>query len=118
MVKLVCLIKRKPGLSPEEFHRYWREEHGPLVVRASGQFLLRYEQNHRPLSDYGKGDDDNFDGAAIEWFESADDFWAMVKDPSYLAELYPDEDRFLDRDSMVWLLTQEPDVFIDKISGS
>ena len=33
MVKLVFAIRRRQELSPEEFHRYWLEEHGPLARR-------------------------------------------------------------------------------------
>ena len=32
MVKLTCLLKRKPGMSPETFHEYWRNHHGPLIA--------------------------------------------------------------------------------------
>jgi hypothetical protein len=31
MVKLVCCIRRREDVPPEEFGRYWLEEHGPLV---------------------------------------------------------------------------------------
>ena len=31
MIKLVSMLKRKEGLTPEEFHRHWREVHGPLI---------------------------------------------------------------------------------------
>ena len=48
MVKLTCLIRRKDGMSPEEFHTYWRDHHGPLVMSTqSGSHVLRYEQHHR-----------------------------------------------------------------------
>jgi uncharacterized protein (TIGR02118 family) len=116
VVKLVCLVRRKPGMTPAEFHRYWREQHGPLVIEASGKYLLRYEQNHRPLSSYKSDDDDGFDGLTVEWFESEDAFWAMVADPSYAERLHPDEQKFLDLDRIVWFLTEEPDVFIDTLS--
>jgi hypothetical protein len=29
MVKLVMAIRRREDLRNEEFHRYWRDEHGP-----------------------------------------------------------------------------------------
>ena len=35
VVRLTCLLRRKPGLTPEEFHEHWREVHGPLIAAAS-----------------------------------------------------------------------------------
>ena len=32
MVKVSVLVKRKPGMSASEFHRYWKDVHGPLVL--------------------------------------------------------------------------------------
>ncbi|KAJ7624108.1 hypothetical protein DFH06DRAFT_1340144 [Mycena polygramma] len=47
-VRLVLLVKRKPGLSKEEFSHHWVEVHGPLfpkldIVRKN---ILKYEQAH------------------------------------------------------------------------
>ena len=33
MIKLVVMIKRKPGMPKEDFHRYWS---GPTQSRSSG----------------------------------------------------------------------------------
>ena len=30
MLKMIGMLKRKAGMSPQEFARYWREEHAPL----------------------------------------------------------------------------------------
>src|SRR5690242_16791764 len=32
VIKLVFVLRRKPSLSREEFQRYWRERHAPLVA--------------------------------------------------------------------------------------
>src|SRR5437899_12332688 len=104
-------------MSPEEFHRYWREQHGPLVARSqSGRHVLRYEQNHRPLSDYpadsGEGDA-GYDGVTEQWFASVDAFNASVAEADF-ALIDEDIDRFLDRSALVFLLTEEPEVVIDR----
>ena len=40
-----CLIEaRKPGLTIQEFQKYWYEGHAPLVAKLPG--LRRYVQNH------------------------------------------------------------------------
>src|SRR6202035_581297 len=75
MVKLTCLIRRKEGMSPEEFHAYWRDRHGPLVLSTrSGSHVVRYEQHHRSLGDYGPKDDGGYDGVTEQWFESMDEY--------------------------------------------
>lgn len=32
MIKLVFALRRRKDMPPEEFHRYWLEEHGPLAL--------------------------------------------------------------------------------------
>ena len=113
MIKLICLLKRKPGMTPEEFHTYWRDHHGPLVASTkSASHVLRYEQNHRPLSDY-RADDDGYDGVTEQWFESAESFHASLREPDY-AVIDEDIPKFLDRSSLVFLLTEEPEVTINR----
>ena len=47
MIKLVYCLRRLPELSREEFQRYWRENHGPLVrERADALGIRRYIQVH------------------------------------------------------------------------
>lgn len=112
MIKLICFVKRHPSLAIDEFHTRWREQHGPLIARTPGvtERIVRYEQNHRLADDYARGG--GFDGVAVQWFESMDDFVAMVAHPEYQARVAPDEDALLDRDGLVWILTDEEEVVI------
>ena len=45
MIHLHYFITRKPALGEEEFHRYWRETHAPIVKRIPQ--LRGYLQTHR-----------------------------------------------------------------------
>ena len=113
MVKLICFVRRKPGMSPEEFHRYWRERHGPLVASTrSGSHVIRYEQNHRALDDYGREGGSEFDGVTEQWFSSLEDFHASIQEDDYqlIAEDIP---KFMDTENIVWIMTEEPDVIVD-----
>jgi uncharacterized protein (TIGR02118 family) len=113
VIKLICFVKRKPGMSPEDFHRHWREVHGPLIGNTkSGSYVVRYEQNHRPLSDYGNPMVSDYDGVTVQWFRSMDDFNASIAEPDY-AEIAADIERFLDTSSLVWLLTEDAEVIIE-----
>lgn len=113
MIRLTAVLKRKPGMTPEEFHDHWRDVHGPLVARAMAEHVVRYEQHHRPLDDYRGENDDGWDGVAVQWYESRDAFYAAIQADG-AAEVTADEERFLDRRSIVWLLTEEPIVVLDR----
>jgi uncharacterized protein (TIGR02118 family) len=51
MVKAISLIRRKSGLSREDFHRYWWDVHGTIAARIPG--LRRYVQCHAMARDGG-----------------------------------------------------------------
>ena len=67
MVKLVYCICRKPGLSREEFIRYWADVHGPIGARIPG--LRKLVQNYAlAVPDDSRRAD--FDGMAELWFDN------------------------------------------------
>jgi uncharacterized protein (TIGR02118 family) len=112
MVKLISMFKRLPGLTPEEFHRHWREVHGPLVASTkSGSHALRYEQNHRPLADYGRPGTMDFDGVTEQWFASLEDFYASIAEDDYPL-IDADMRSFIDTESLVWIMTEEAEVIV------
>src|SRR5438067_3044761 len=79
MIKLVFVIRRREDLSPEEFHRYWLEEHGPLARRLLESLgARRYVQTH--TLDTGlnaalaaaRGTNEAYDGLAEVSWDSLD----------------------------------------------
>jgi len=114
MIKLTCLLKRKEGTTPAEFHAYWRDRHGPLIVNSSAaKYVIRYEQNPRPLSDYRDDDDrSGYDGVTEQWFESMDAYNAHMGEDDFPA-MWEDITNFLDLGHLDMVLTEEPRVVID-----
>ena len=119
MVKLVFCLRRLPHLSREEFQRYWRETHGPLVRTHAGALrICRYVQVHTlddPLQDAlraSRGGPEAFDGVAELWWESRTDFAAAIADPAgqqAARELLDDERRFIDlASSPLWIGEELP----------
>jgi len=102
MVKAIYLIRRKPGMSGEDFHRYWREVHGPIAARIPG--LRRYVQCH--AVDAGLGAAADYDGAAEVWFDDMDTLRRAAASPEY-AEAREDERRFIDLERVTLVLTEE-----------
>ena len=47
MIRLVFVLRRKPGMTLAEFQQYWRGVHGPLVAKqATTLDIHRYVQVH------------------------------------------------------------------------
>jgi hypothetical protein len=115
MIKLTVLVKRNPALSVEDFHREWRA-HGQMIADEPvfARYVRRYEQHHRVLADYTSPlyAGEEYDGMAVQWFDSFKDFLAMLQTPEYAAKMQPDEDRILDLPKMVVMITEEAEVFI------
>jgi len=108
MVRLTCLLRRKAGLSPADFHEHWSSVHGPLIAASqSGRYVVRYEQHPRPLSDYSGDDDPGFDGVTVQWFEDMDSYRAHMGEPDF-GEIWSDIETFLDTASLHFILTEDP----------
>lgn len=101
MVRLITHLKRREGMSPEDFQRHWRERHGPLVRDKLGSHIVHYEQCP-PLPGQ------EWDGVAIMTFAKKEDFDAFLADPAYMSDVFPDEQAFLDHGGLAWQLVDEP----------
>ena len=107
MIVLTFLLRRLPELSAEEFHRYWRDEHGPLVASRAGALgIRRYVQLHATGSPIGAAvaesrgcAEPEWDGEAVLWFDSEAALIEAASTEAGLAAdaaLLEDERRFLD----------------------
>lgn len=115
MIKLVYCLRRLPELSREEFQRYWRETHGPLVRERAGALgIRRYVQLHTldsPLNEAMRASrgtaPDIYDGVAELWWDSLDAMTAAGGTPEGRAagrRLLEDERTFVDlAHSPLWL---------------
>jgi uncharacterized protein (TIGR02118 family) len=106
MIKLVYCISRRPGMSLEEFSRYWREVHGPIGRRIPG--LRRLVQSH-PVSHPSDMSPPAFDGMAELWFDDIAAFEAARRSPEWRASS-ADEVNFIDGTRTALFLTQEQEI--------
>ena len=80
MLKLIYCLRRKPGLSVEEFQRYWRDVHAPIVAERAGLIgVTRYIQAHTVMPEVipvlqqrNGGSPEPYDGVAEIWIETLD----------------------------------------------
>jgi uncharacterized protein (TIGR02118 family) len=107
------MVKRNPALTPETFHRHWREVHARLVsgTPSVSRHIHRYEQNHRTAEDYTR-EDVEFDGVAIAWYRSQAELDAIFEEPEYKAKIAPDEAFLSDAENNVWIVTEEEEVIL------
>ena len=102
MLHLLYFITRKPFLSDEEFHRYWKDTHGPIAARIAQTW--RYEQSHRiPV----EGTNSPYDGAAEAWIEDQAAMDALRTSAEYVNGALVDEPNFIDMNRVEWLVTQD-----------
>jgi uncharacterized protein (TIGR02118 family) len=107
VVVITFLLRRRADLSTVEFHKYWRERHGPLVAsQASVLGIRRYMQLHAMDSPVGTAIAESrgcaphvWDGIALVWFDSEDQLGRAAETAegqAAAAALLEDERQFLD----------------------
>jgi uncharacterized protein (TIGR02118 family) len=106
VIKLVFCLKRKAGLSREEFQTYWRENHAPLVASVADTLnIRRYVQVHTadtPMNAAirgSRGGPEEYDGVAELWWDSLESLGApgaSEEGQKAGAMLLEDERRFID----------------------
>jgi len=111
------VVRRRDDLPEEEFHRYWREEHGPLARELlSGLGARRYVQTHTLSSDLNaplaesRGTSAAYDGLAEVWWDSLEALAAAVateEGQRANARLAEDEARFIDLGRSSIFLSEE-----------
>jgi uncharacterized protein (TIGR02118 family) len=123
MIRLVFALRRRSGLSLEEFHDYWLRRHGPLVAGHAGDLnILRYVQTHTlegPANEAaqrarGGNMEPHYDGVAELWWETEAALEQAVQTDAGRAAgaaLLEDEARFIDLpNSPLWLAYEYPQV--------
>jgi uncharacterized protein (TIGR02118 family) len=115
MIKLAFTLRRREGMTREEFQRYWREEHAALIQRHAGTLhIRRYVQVHlretaldEAISAPRGSQPRFYDGIAELWWDSLEDLTAVFTTEAGQAaaqELLEDEQRFIDLPrSPLWL---------------
>ncbi len=121
MVKLVYCLRKKAEVSQEEFHRYWREDHGPLVTSFTQKIgAIKYVQSHTIDTPINQGLIDSrglaapYDGITEVWWRSeAELATAMGTEEGETAfqALLNDESGFIDFSQSRVFITKENLIF-------
>jgi len=102
MIHLHYFIARKTGLADEQFHRYWRETHAPIVKRVTQ--LRGYLQSHLiPFTI----NNTTYDGEAEIWLDDLNALEALRKSPEFLTGAAKDEPNFIDHKRSDFLIARD-----------
>jgi uncharacterized protein (TIGR02118 family) len=106
MIRFTYVLRRLPTLSRQDFHRYWRETHGPLVARHATTLACRkYVQAHTlddPLNGAiieSRGLMEPYDGMDALWWHSKEELQRALATPAgqrAAKELLADERQCVD----------------------
>ena len=120
VIKLVFCLRRKDGLSREEFQTYWRETHAPLVASVAETLnIRRYVQVHTMDADFNavirasRQAPEEFDGVAELWWDSLETLAApgqTEEGRAAGATLLEDERRFIDLEHSPLFFTNEHEI--------
>ena len=107
-VKLFELPVCRKDMTRAECQRYWRDVHGPLVLRTADMIapLRRYVQSHCVADGSAGLPPMRYDGMAELWFDGINDLRACFG-PEYVKTVHPDEPRFVDPERSTALVAKE-----------
>ena len=103
--KLFALIARKPGMTPEQFHDYYRHPHGTMGQTVTT--MRAYVQSHQTHTDKLKADQNRFEAVAEMWIDNLEDIRNFRAEPTIRDYIVDDEPKFMDVDQLQFLVTQE-----------
>lgn len=110
MITLICPVNRRPGLTPGEYHRHWREVHAKLLAGTPtiARHLQGYTQYPAAPASYQGGNQPAWDGVAIARYASMDAMNALFTEPDYRRLIQPDEEYLSDPAAVRWILCESP----------
>jgi uncharacterized protein (TIGR02118 family) len=112
MFKVIALLRRKSGISRDEFIRHYETSHVPLALRVF-PMIARYQRNYVDITDAIIAPETfppDFDSITELWFETKADYQAMLAanaDPDIGNQIAQDEEMFLDRGKTRLFIVEE-----------
>jgi len=113
MFKLICLLKKRPGMSTEDFRSYYETTHCQIGNRLFAGKVTKYVRRYlMPMgaAEYSDRSETPYDVLTELWFEDRN-HWktvaALVAQPDIKAFLMEDELKLFDRDQSRYYLIEE-----------
>ena len=90
MIKRVSLIRRRPGMSREEFRAHWTGPHADIVRQLPGVRGLRFG-----MVESWTPEDAAWDGVGEVWFDSVEAALEAFRTEPFLSMLVEDRKKFM-----------------------
>jgi uncharacterized protein (TIGR02118 family) len=96
--KLISFLKRKTGMSREEFVAYWRDVHAPLMQQQTDfwRHVRGYVQNYAASGESPVGRPEAHDGVSELWFDSFNELKAAFGEIGFKGPVKADAQEFID----------------------
>lgn len=116
MIKLMLLLRRKAGMSVEEFREHYEHRHVPLASSFDTP-LVRYRRNYVVEQTVGSS---GYDCITEVWYD-LDGKWSDHRDrlisPEMAQTIARDEARFLDRAATCIMVVEETESAPETLRG-
>ncbi|WP_327241833.1 EthD domain-containing protein [Streptomyces sp. NBC_01320] len=114
-VSLVLLLKRKPGISMEEFRQHYDNVHAKMAEKCFDHVYDRYSRNFITADPdlWATGEEVNeapYDAVTVISFlsmEGLEEMQRLVQEPEQFKAFLDDENSFLDQSSRISFLCEE-----------
>ena len=107
MIKMIITLKRRDGMTHDQFVRYQREVHRPLLmsIPEARRYIRRFVVSYPiPAPDYSEP---SYDSVVEAWFDSMEDMRALYSSENFLREVDPDHVNFIDLTSVGRIVAEE-----------
>jgi hypothetical protein len=117
MFKAVVLIKKKRGMSMEDFINYYENNHAPLGISKVPNMVKYVRHFIRPYGNdvYAADEESPYDVLTEIWFENEAEFqrgMAMLTEPETAAIIAADEEKLFERSSIKFMVMEDRETII------
>src|SRR3546814_18532069 len=106
-IKAFAFFKRKPSITREEAHAYYRGPHAEIGAGVNKNRTVRYIQNHVMPGFHPVDLRYDYDAGPEIWFKNMDIALDLFNDQEAMDALAEDEERFVLRTELLHFLTDE-----------
>ena len=120
MIKIIFLLKRRPGMTPAQFREHYENSHVKLADKYIGHLLVDYRRNY-PISAVKNPSNvppgtvppayqTDYDAITEMWVKdqaALEEVGRIFNDPKINPILVEDELKFLDRPEAIMIVSEE-----------
>ncbi len=109
---MIIALKRREGMTHEEFKHYQRNVHRPLLmsIPEADRHIRRFVVSYPVAAP--QYPEPEYDSVVEAWFDTMDDLEALFSSQNFLEVVDPDHENFIDLSGFARIITEE-DVVID-----